>query len=415
MDGPAIRDTLIWFAALIVSGGLGCLFWGSWAAAPFLIVYGVLYGSASDSRWHECGHRTAFKTKWMNDAVYQIACFMVLREPEIWRWSHTRHHTDTVIVGRDPEIITPRPPDIVSLLLNVFSLKNAAIFLGKLFVHAGGRLTDEEMTFVPESERRQGLSNGAHLSCDLCARHRRLRRLRLDPAGDAVGLPSLYGGWLQLYFGVTQHLGLAEDVLDHRLNSRTVYMNPVFRFIYWNMNYHVEHHLFPLIPYHALPRLHEKIKADCPPPYPSTIAAYREIIPALARQVKDPTYYVRRELPRADARQEPEETKSMSETWIDAGAADRILPEDVATLRAWRQPLRALPDVGRPLFRHRRPLHARRRGARRRLRLGHDHRMPDAQRPLRLHHRRSQGRARLRQPRHLSGESRRRAGFVKIG
>ena len=114
-----------------------------------------------------------------------------------------------------------------------------------------------------------------------------------------VGLPSLYGAWLQLYFGCTQHLGLAEDVLDHRLNSRTVYMNPIFRFLYWNMNYHVEHHLFPLIPYHALPKLHAAIKADCPEPYPNTIAAYREIIPALARQLKDPTYYVRRELPEA--------------------------------------------------------------------------------------------------------------------
>jgi fatty acid desaturase len=112
-----------------------------------------------------------------------------------------------------------------------------------------------------------------------------------------IGLPSLYGAWLQLYFGCTQHLGLAEDVLDHRLNSRTIYMNPIFRFLYWNMNYHVEHHLFPLIPYHALPRLHEAVRADCPPPYPSTIAAYREIIPALLRQAKDPTYFVRRELP----------------------------------------------------------------------------------------------------------------------
>ena len=89
----------------------------------------MLYGSASDSRWHECGHRTAFKTKWMNDAVYQIACFMIMREPEIWRWSHTRHHTDTIIVGRDPEIITPRPPDVVALLLNIFALKNAALLL----------------------------------------------------------------------------------------------------------------------------------------------------------------------------------------------------------------------------------------------------------------------------------------------
>jgi fatty acid desaturase len=63
------------------------------------------------------------------------------------------------------------------------------------------------------------------------------------------------------------------------------------------MNYHVEHHIFPTVPYHALPKLHEAIKADCPAPYPSSIAAYREIIPTLFRQLKDPTYFVRRELP----------------------------------------------------------------------------------------------------------------------
>jgi fatty acid desaturase len=303
-DGPAIRDTLIWFAALLVSGALGYYFWGSWAAVPFFLAYGVLYGSASDSRWHECGHRTAFKTKWMNDAVYQIACFMIMREPEIWRWSHTRHHTDTVIVGRDPEIITPRPPDILSLMLNVFSLKNAVLFFQKLFIHAAGRLTDEELTFVPESERAKVYRTARlylaiyALVLAACVYFRSIL-----PA-MYVGLPSLYGGWLQLYFGCTQHLGLAEDVLDHRLNSRTIYMNPIFRFLYWNMNYHVEHHLFPLIPYHALPKLHEAIKADCPAPYPSTVAAYREIIPALLRQLKDPTYFVRRELP-PSARSEP--------------------------------------------------------------------------------------------------------------
>ena len=184
-DGPAIRDTLIWLAALIVSGGLGVWCWGSWAAAPFFLVYGVLYGSASDSRWHECGHRTAFKTKWMNDAVYQIACFMILREPEIWRWSHTRHHTDTVIVGRDPEIITPRPPDVLSLFLNLFALKNAVIFFEKVFLHAVGRLDRGGSDLRPGERAPESLQDRAHLSCDLCGSDRRLRLFPLDPAGDA--------------------------------------------------------------------------------------------------------------------------------------------------------------------------------------------------------------------------------------
>jgi fatty acid desaturase len=55
--------------------------------------------------------------------------------------------------------------------------------------------------------------------------------------------------------------------------------------------------MFPMIPYHALPRLHEEMKPYCPAPYPSIFAAYREIIPAVLRQARDPNYFVKRELP----------------------------------------------------------------------------------------------------------------------
>jgi fatty acid desaturase len=74
-------------------------------------------------------------------------------------------------------------------------------------------------------------------------------------------------------------------------------MNPISRFMYWNMNYHVEHHMFPMVPFHALPALHEAMKAECPPPYPSLWAAYREIIPAVLRQARDPGYHIVRALP----------------------------------------------------------------------------------------------------------------------
>lgn len=81
-----------------------------------------------------------------------------------------------------------------------------------------------------------------------------------------IGLPRLYGAWHRVLTGILQHGGLADDALDRRLNSRTVYPNPISRFIYWNMNYHVEHHMFPMVPYHALPMLHETIRQTCPRP-----------------------------------------------------------------------------------------------------------------------------------------------------
>jgi len=122
-DQPAIRDTAVWFGLILTFGALGIATWGTWWAVPVFAVYGMLYGGSSDSRWHEAGHGTAFKARWMADALYQVASFMVLRRPTVWRWSHSRHHTDTIIVGRDPEIIQPRPPSFLELGLGVLNLK----------------------------------------------------------------------------------------------------------------------------------------------------------------------------------------------------------------------------------------------------------------------------------------------------
>jgi fatty acid desaturase len=297
-DGPAIRDTIIWIAGFVVFGTGGYIFWGTWWAVPFFVCYGVLYGSSTDSRWHECGHGTAFKTRWLNDVIYHLACFMIMREPTIWRWSHTRHHTDTIIVGRDPEIAAMRPPAMLRLVSNIFAISSTWSTVKHMVLHSLGRLDEEESTFVPEMERgKVFLAARIWLAIHLAVIALALWLGSWLPLMYVGVLPTMYGGWLAVYFGVTQHAGLADNVLDHRLNARSIYMNPVFRFLYWNMNYHVEHHMFPMVPYHRLPQLHEATKADMPKPYASTIEAYREIIPALLRQMKDPEYFVRRELP----------------------------------------------------------------------------------------------------------------------
>ncbi|WP_315925238.1 fatty acid desaturase family protein [Mesorhizobium sp. SP-1A] len=296
-DGPAIRDTVIWLGSLVLSGAGGVWFWGTWWCVPFFLVYGVLYGSATDSRWHECGHGTAFRTQWMNDAVYQIACFMIMRNPVTWRWSHTRHHTDTIIVGRDPEIAVMRPPDFLRLVLNVFGILDAWHAMADMVRNAAGIISAPEKTFIPESEQPKAIRVARiWLLIYLATAALAIYMGSILPL-MLVGLPRLYGAWHHVMTGLLQHGGLADNVTDHRLNSRTVYMNPVSRFIYWNMNYHVEHHMFPMVPYHALPRLHAMIRHDLPAPSPSIWAAYREMIPAFVRQLRNEDYFLRRELP----------------------------------------------------------------------------------------------------------------------
>ncbi len=296
-DQPAIRDTILWIALLIGTASAGILLWGTWGALPFWLAYGVLYASASDARWHECGHGTAFRTSWMNDAVYLFASFLQMRNPVSWRWSHARHHTDTIIVGRDPEISVMRPTDFTLKALAFVGIPSAFTAFATLLRNATGRYGPDERDYIPDSDLpRATVWARIFVAIHLAAWALALATWSIIPV-LLIGGPRIYGTWQMVMTGLLQHGGLAEDVLDHRLNSRSVLMDPVNRWLYLNMNYHVEHHMFPMVPYHALPRLHALIRHDLPPPNPSIRHAYAEMIRALVRQRREPGYHLRRALP----------------------------------------------------------------------------------------------------------------------
>jgi MocE subfamily Rieske [2Fe-2S] domain protein len=334
---PGIRDCIIWFGLMIIFGSLGVAFRGTWWAVPAFLAYGTLYASTSDSRWHESSHGTVFKTDWLNNVLYEIASFMVMRESTRWRWSHTRHHSDTIIVGRDPEVAVMRPADIARFFLRFTGLLAVRDYFRRILKHCTGTLYPDEATFIPESERPMVFFKARivaliYLSTiAACVCFQTILPLLF------IGLPNLYGYWLMPFYTVTQHAGLAENVLDHRLNCRTVIMNRLNGFLYWNMNYHTEHHMYPLVPYYNLPMLHELVKYDMPRPYKGLIEAWREIITAVFRQAKDPTYFVKRELPAPSERAAVYESVQTIESaaaadadgWVEVGSADLLVPEDV--------------------------------------------------------------------------------------
>ena len=296
-DGRAARDTLLWLGLLVLAAwvawwslGVDGVIWAQ--AIPAFLIYGALYGGASDARWHECGHGTAFRTRWVNEVVYHLACFMLWRGPTLWRWSHHRHHTDTIIVGRDAEIAYPRPTSVWRAAWMFVHLEGSARLLIRLVRHATIGLDPDAVDLIPEPDRRRAVWEARVMVGLLLG-----VVVWSGVAGSIapllfIGLPTVFGGWLMVFFGITQHAGLQVDVLDHRLNTRTVLMNPVLRFLYLNMNYHVEHHLLPSVPYHALPELHAEIADQLAPPLPSTWAAYRSIFGALRHQTNDPEWEI---------------------------------------------------------------------------------------------------------------------------
>ena len=353
-NGPAIRDTLIWFALILGFAALTVWLWPSWwAAVPFLC-YAALYASTSDSRWHEAGHGTAFKSDWMNNTLYEIASFMVMRESVIWRWSHTRHHSDTIIVGRDPEIAVPRPPDLKAFVLSFFNWGVYLKYYRRILTHAFGRMAEEEKTFVPETEfpkvfRRARLYVAIYAAViALSVYLGSILPLLL------VGLANFFGSWLMPVYGYTQHAGMAENVLDHRLNCRTFHTNVVNRFLYWNMNYHIEHHMFPLVPYHNLPKLHQLVKDDMPAPYPSLWSCWKEIVPTVLRQVKDPTHHVKVRLPDPKPRVDNGGYRSGNEPdkdgWLEICAAADLAPDDILRFDHGKKTFALIRDAGGALY-----------------------------------------------------------------
>jgi fatty acid desaturase len=100
----------------------------------------------------------------------------------------------------------------------------------------------------------------------------------------------IYGSWLFFLCNNTQHIGLQDNVADFRLSCRTFTVNPIVRFLYWHMNYHIEHHMYAAVPCYNLKKLHEAIKHDLPPCPNGIIATWQEIAAIQRKQCEDPEY-----------------------------------------------------------------------------------------------------------------------------
>ena len=110
-------------------------------------------------------------------------------------------------------------------------------------------------------------------------------------------LPQFYGKTLHKLVAFTQHAGLARNIKDHRVTSREMYLNPILSFLYWKMEYHVTHHMFPTVPSYNLDKLHHHIKDQLPRTNDGLIDAYKEILPALMKQKEDSNYFFKKEVP----------------------------------------------------------------------------------------------------------------------
>ncbi len=289
-----------YMSLIAATGAVAYLTWGTWWAVPAFFVYGTLYGFCEVPA-HECQHRTPFRSAWLNETVHWIACFMAYREPILSRWMHSAHHTHTLLVGRDPEIDLQRPANLWKLVADFVRIPHARDQLRALVLHTFGLLSKEAREFVPQSEHAAMIRNARVLLVAYAAVF----------AWAAVAwswlplmllfFPRMYGAWLHELCVKVQDGGLEINVYDHRRNSRTVLMGPVLRFLYWNMNYHVEHHLFPMVPFHALAKARAAVAHEMLPPVRGLWRAFSEVFAVFVRQQREPDFHLEPALPQPAA------------------------------------------------------------------------------------------------------------------
>ncbi len=290
-------DMVSWLALMGVFGWLVSIYWGSTLGFIWLICYGILYGSASSAREHETGHGTAFKSKALNRLFHEISSFCILRETFLRNHRHDLHHRHTIITGVDPEIVTPTPPNLFQMVVNLFQIEKSVRGFRPLIAHSFGCLLASEVDAGLVLKRqtiwlaRLWLFVLASTVATAYLTQSALPLLLIGPA------PAMYGGTLRHLFALSQHVGLAVNVNDHRLNTRTIILGPVLRYLYLNMNYHLEHHLYPAVPYYHLPRLCRELAPQCPPPYQGLISVFVELVPVLLKQRHQPNYYIKRAVP----------------------------------------------------------------------------------------------------------------------
>jgi len=300
-DWQGIKHIFVFFTSLFICGGMAYYTWGSWWAIFWFFLYGTIY-SCGNPIWHETGHKTAFKSKLLNEIFYQIGSFMTSFEPTRWHWSHFRHHGHTLFTDPlDFEAQVQKPTDLFFILCHVipfgllFYLHRSAQF--ESLKHALGITTPVMEECIPKRERSKcRWISRIHITIWLGSIILSLYFKSWLPVLFIL-LPNFYGKTLFEIFGIIQHAGLLNNSKDHRLSTRDVYLNPIFSFLYWHMEYHIEHHMYPMIPSFNLKKLHALIKYQLPPAKKNLWDAYKEIIPAILKQAKNPNYKIDVQLP----------------------------------------------------------------------------------------------------------------------
>lgn len=283
-DAPGIIHFAAWLIMLAACGyGLSLSVDTVWFI-PAMIIYASVLVEPSYAISHESAHATYVKSKWMNTAIFWFTSLVYFENPVHRYHAHMRHHNFTWYNGMDAQI-SRNPLYIHTFLIEFLNLDHYLYNARQMLMSAVGVHSAFVRTFTPDQE----LGRIQRASLFFLAVYGTLA------AGawwfDAwtilltyLVIPRLVGALIMQLFVINQHAEMDADQPDIRKSCRSFDTNRLARFLGCDMNRHVEHHLYPKVPFHALDKLKTALGGQLPAPDKGMFAADAAIFARVCRR-----------------------------------------------------------------------------------------------------------------------------------
>ena len=323
-------------ALFLLTGAVTYFFWLQqiWVGVVIgLFFHGTVGTFFRGVAGHELVHGSVFRTKILNKVFLFV--FSLLGWWDIFDYasSHTYHHRYTLHPEGDREVLLPLKPTVGrTFLLQIFTI-NIWTQRGRIFGRGGGLLATIFVTIRSAmgsvgstDEFRSEWWNT--LNADQPDQNRRQiwwSRALLAFHGGVVIVSIVTGQWIWIFLltlfsfianwasyfvSLPQHCGLMDKIPDFRKCVRSMTLIPILEFLYWRMNWHLEHHMYAGVPCYNLKKLYQEVAHDMPEPR-TLRSAWREMLDTWERQQTDPDYQYDTPLPATAQRVREDESTSL--------------------------------------------------------------------------------------------------------
>ncbi|MDB4841445.1 fatty acid desaturase [Planktomarina sp.] len=282
-DRPGLIYLTLWLGSLCMTGALVYLTLGTFWMWSAMFVHGIFLCVPTYSMSHETAHGTAFRTRWLNETVLWMSSLIYMEEPLHRRYTHTSHHTFTWWAEKDAQFPFDTPMGLKGWITEITGFGILRFHVHVFWQLATKQYTDMMRSCTPEPEFPR-MTRNARIMLAIYAAIAAAPFLGIWWPVWLIVLPRILGAPVMLLFTLIQHVELQENSPSILESTRSFRTNLLAKFLYMNMNNHVEHHLYPNVPFHALPDLAEAVKDQVPEPDPGFFRSNWEVLVVTTRR-----------------------------------------------------------------------------------------------------------------------------------